>query len=138
MYTELGYHYAIQTHILTSLIRYTEKPWSGKIWIAKVNGIRVGLIGIAENEKNKWEIHWFAVDSNYQHLGLGKQLLDMLMQFITEKQLQQVYLCECLIRIVLYFDKRSNNFGCIVSDVLKLIKTFSILVFKGEKVYEKN
>jgi DNA-binding MarR family transcriptional regulator/N-acetylglutamate synthase-like GNAT family acetyltransferase len=92
LYTELGYHYAIQTHILTSLIRYTEKPRSGKIWIAKVNGIRVGSIGIVENEKNKWEIHWFAVDSNYQHLGLGKQLLDTLMQFITEKQMQHVYL----------------------------------------------
>jgi len=50
---QIGYHYAIQTYILTSLIRYTEKPRSGKIWIAKVNGIRVGSIGIVENEKNQ-------------------------------------------------------------------------------------
>lgn len=92
VYSELGYHYAIQTHILNSLSHYTEQPHSGKIWLAKVNGVRVGSIGIVENDTANWEIHWFAVDAEYQHLGLGKQLLETLMNFVATKQLSHVYL----------------------------------------------
>jgi DNA-binding MarR family transcriptional regulator/GNAT superfamily N-acetyltransferase len=92
VYTELGYDNVIQAHILTTLLQYTKKPTHGKIWIAKVNNVPVGSIGIVENEKNKWEIHWFAVDSKYQHLGLGKGLLDKLMEYLIENGIQQVYL----------------------------------------------
>lgn len=92
VYTKLGYDLLIQKHILTSLLKYMDNPSQGKIWIAEVNNVRVGSIGIVAAEDDYWEIHWFAVDDKYQGMGIGQKLLDELMQFIQKKQIKNVYL----------------------------------------------
>lgn len=92
VYTNLGYDLTLQQHILTSLLSYTKQPQSGKIWVAKVNNQRVGSIGIVQTNEHLWEVHWFAVDENYQGLGIGQKLLDQLMDYLEEQQIEQVFL----------------------------------------------
>lgn len=92
VYTDLRYDLSIQKHVLTSLLDYMDNPSHGKIWIAEVNNLRVGSIGIVAAEDNSWEVHWFAVDDKYQGMGIGQKLLAELMQFIHENQIESVYL----------------------------------------------
>lgn len=69
-----------------------DNPSQGKLWIAEVNNVRVGSIGIVAAEDNSWEVYWFAVDDNYRGMGIGQNLLAKLMKFIHENQIESVYL----------------------------------------------
>lgn len=81
VYTELGYGLPIQKHIMTSLIHFIDNYEQGWLWIAKVNDIKVGTIGLVK-EDDQWKIRWFVVDHTYQRLGIGRALLDTLMRFV--------------------------------------------------------
>lgn len=91
IYTKLGYGLAIQKHIMSSLIRFIDSYKEGRLWIAKVNGVKVGTIGLVLEEQ-QWKIRWFLVDSAYQGLGIGKELLETLMQFVMASPIEHLEL----------------------------------------------
>nr|OTO68626.1 hypothetical protein A5866_000824 [Enterococcus sp. 12C11_DIV0727] len=45
-----------------------------------------------ETNKGWWQVRWFAVDSKYQGLGIGKKLVEKVMKYIEKRNISKIFL----------------------------------------------
>ena len=92
VYAKMGWNASLQPYVLDALSAFVKDGCQGKIWIAKVNGQRVGTISLVQNHADEWQLRWFILDSCYQGLGLGKKLMTTLMDFVRHQGIKRVVL----------------------------------------------
>ncbi|OTN89761.1 hypothetical protein A5819_002259 [Enterococcus sp. 7E2_DIV0204] len=92
IYTEMKYKDSFQKYVFLSIANSIDSIKQSNIWIAEVDGIRVGTIAIVETNKGWWQVRWFAVDSKYQGLGIGKKLVEKVMKYIEKRNISKIFL----------------------------------------------
>lgn len=92
IYTDKGYRPIFQTYVLDALADFIRTGMHGQVWVAKVDGKRVGTISLVQTNDNHWQVRWFVLDPLYQGLGIGKQLVQQLMTFVQENHIENIYL----------------------------------------------
>lgn len=86
-YNEMFHHY-----VFDSLSKYAKNLTNGCIWIATLNKRRVGAISLVKDDSRIYQLRWFAVDPDFQGLGIGTKLLNTLMEYIAQENISDVYL----------------------------------------------
>ena len=92
VYAQMGWRADLQPYVLDALSEFVRNGCQGKIWIAKVNGQRVGTVSLVQKDADEWQLRWFVLDSRYQGLGLGKKLMAALMDFVHSQGIKRVVL----------------------------------------------
>ena len=92
VYAQMGWRADLQPYVLDALSEFVRNGCQGKIWIAKVNGQRVGTVSLVQKDADEWQLRWFVLDSRYQGLGLGKKLMVALMDFVHSQGIKRVVL----------------------------------------------
>ena len=77
---------------MDGLTEYLSDTTKGKLWIAEVDGERVGSIAIIQDSKESAQLRWFIIDNSYQGLGIGTALLETALEYCKENEYSQVYL----------------------------------------------
>lgn len=88
----LAYGKTFHFYVFSSLTKFLEEQPKGKIWIAKVENKKVGTISLIQTENQSWQVRWFVLDTEYQGMGIGKQLIQTLVRYIQNNKLNDVYL----------------------------------------------
>ena len=91
-YATMGYTVSLQKYVMRSVADFIEQGDKGEFWIAAVDGVRVGTIGLVQTTDGWWQLRWFVTDPSYQGHGIGKRLLKTVMDYIHEHQLAKVFL----------------------------------------------
>lgn len=89
---EIPYNAIFHQYVFKALTEYVQNLTQGITWIAEVNGRQVGTISLIKAEKMQYQVRWFAVDSRYQGLGIGKKLVQSLMNYAQTKKIKEMYL----------------------------------------------
>ena len=92
IYADMGYRPEFHPYVLEALSTFLKNGMNGKIWLAMLNGKRIGTVSLVRNSAEEWQLRWFATDSCYQGLGAGKKLMDALMTFVRDEGIQKVTL----------------------------------------------
>lgn len=64
----------------------------GELWIAEVDGEIVGSIAITKSSDKLAQLRWFVLDENYQGMGIGKQLMEKVINFCKKQDYQRIFL----------------------------------------------
>ncbi|MGG5329606.1 bifunctional helix-turn-helix transcriptional regulator/GNAT family N-acetyltransferase [Enterococcus sp. AZ163] len=91
IYTRMGYKENFQKYVFLSLAKYMEDHLNGVSWIANVNGVDVGSISLVPSDEG-WQVRWFVIDTNYQGYGIGKKLVNVLMEYAGENNIDHMHL----------------------------------------------
>lgn len=62
------------------------------IWIAECNGKNVGVIAVVKESDTTAQLRWFLIEPEMRGKGLGKQMVDMALDFCREKGYKHVFL----------------------------------------------
>lgn len=89
---EVVYNAVFHRYVFKALSEYVHDITQGTTWIAEVNGRRVGTISLVKAPDRQYQVRWFAVDPQYQGLGVGKKLVQTLMDYAHEQGLETMYL----------------------------------------------
>lgn len=92
VYHQMGYADHFIVHVMHTVSDFIENQPAGKIWVASVNGTKVGVIGLVHHADGTHQIRWFVVDDTYRKLGIGQKLLNRAMQEVKDLGLTEVYL----------------------------------------------
>ncbi|PJI08155.1 MULTISPECIES: bifunctional helix-turn-helix transcriptional regulator/GNAT family N-acetyltransferase [Clostridium] len=90
---EYGYSTAFEAYVAESfyefLINYN--PDKDHLWCAEHSGNIIGCIGIVGHGERA-QLRWFLINPYYRKIGLGKKLLDKVLDFAKSKKYKSVYL----------------------------------------------
>ncbi len=78
-----------------SFADYVARSLEGKperIWIAEQGGTFAGCIGIVEADKQTAQLRWFLVEPEARGSGIGKSLMQTLLEYCTEKEYERIFL----------------------------------------------
>jgi GNAT superfamily N-acetyltransferase len=92
---EFGYAPEFETYVAQSLIPFLERadPKRERLWIAEVDGVRVGSIAIHRSEKKGFaKLRWFLLEKEARGLGLGKKLMQTALRFARKAGYKGVHL----------------------------------------------
>jgi N-acetylglutamate synthase-like GNAT family acetyltransferase len=64
----------------------------GRLWIAEVNGNIVGSVAIVRVDSRTAQFRWFLVEDAFQGIGIGKQLMQIALNFCHENNYADVFL----------------------------------------------
>ncbi len=64
----------------------------GMIWFALADGVPVGTIGLAPEENGEWELIKLAVTQDFQGYGIGRQLIETVIQRAKKMHLKKLVL----------------------------------------------
>jgi DNA-binding MarR family transcriptional regulator/GNAT superfamily N-acetyltransferase len=74
---------------LTEFMLHTDK---GELWIAEVNGQKVGSIAITKSTDQVAQLRWFIIDEQYHGMGIGKKLMETAIEFCKRQGYQHIFL----------------------------------------------
>lgn len=90
---EYGYSTAFEAYVAESfyefLINYN--PDKDHLWCAEHSGNIIGCIGIVGHGERA-QLRWFLINPYYRKIGLGKKLLDKVLDFAKSKKYKSIYL----------------------------------------------
>jgi N-acetylglutamate synthase-like GNAT family acetyltransferase len=84
---EYGFDRSFGDYVADSLTRNVEH-----LWIAERNGKFVGCIGLIEADEKTGQLRWFLVEPDAQGSGVGKVLMQKLLDRCKEKQYGGIFL----------------------------------------------
>lgn len=71
--------------------RFKYDPSDGELWIAEVNGKRVGSIAVVHDNARTAQLRWFILHPAYQGVGIGSKLIETALQYCKEQKFEQIY-----------------------------------------------
>lgn len=89
---EIVYNHIFHSYVFDSLATYTKDMSKGVVFIAQFAQKRVGTVSLVMDKDNNYQLRWFAVDPQFQGLGIGTKLLKELMNYVKEKNITEIYL----------------------------------------------
>lgn len=90
--TEIPFNPIFHKYVLQALAELTDDISKSFIWIAQLGNRRVGTVSLVLDTTGKYQLRWFAVDPDYQGLGIGTKLLGALMDQVKLDSIDEVYL----------------------------------------------
>lgn len=90
--TEIPFKPIFHKYVLKALADLTENLSNSFIWIAEMNGKKVGTVSLVQDADEKYQLRWFAVDPDFQGLGIGSELLDTFKDQVKLENVDEVYL----------------------------------------------
>ncbi|GEO46161.1 bifunctional helix-turn-helix transcriptional regulator/GNAT family N-acetyltransferase [Companilactobacillus kimchii] len=90
--TEIPFNLIFHKYVLQALAELTDDISKSLIWIAQLGNRRVGTVSLVLDTTGKYQLRWFAVDPDYQGLGIGTKLLGALMDQVKLDSIDEVYL----------------------------------------------
>ncbi|CAJ1190698.1 hypothetical protein CPR19092_LGOLGGFK_01347 [Companilactobacillus paralimentarius] len=90
--TEIPFNSIFHRYVLQTLAELADDSSKSLIWIAQLGSRRVGTVSLVQDANGKYQLRWFAVDPDYQGLGIGTKLLNTLIDQIKLDNIDEVYL----------------------------------------------
>ena len=80
---EHGFDLSFDTYVLNGLQEFAEgyDPATDRLWIAESDGSPVGSIALMASGGKTAQLRWFLVEPEYRGLGVGRNLLDVALEF---------------------------------------------------------
>jgi len=90
---EYGYSTAFEGYVAESFQKFllNYNPDNDRLWCAEHNGNIIGCIGIVDHGERA-QLRWFLINPHYRRIGLGKKLLQELLDFAEMKNYRSIYL----------------------------------------------
>lgn len=90
---EYGYSAAFEGYVAESFHKFllNYNPDNDRLWCAEHNGNIIGCIGIVGHGERA-QLRWFLINPHYRRIGLGKKLLQELLDFAKVKNYRSIYL----------------------------------------------
>jgi len=91
---EYGYGVSFETYVGAGLHEFYSNynPELDRAWICEHEDKIVGFILLMHRENKAAQLRYFYLEPEYRGLGLGKKLMSLFMDFLTEKDYQSAYL----------------------------------------------
>ncbi|MFZ0485773.1 MAG: GNAT family N-acetyltransferase [Arenicellales bacterium] len=89
-----GYGIEFETYVAAGIHEFYESydPGKDRVWLCEYSNHIVGSLFLMHREDNSAQLRYFLVLPEYQGLGLGKRLMQLLMDFVAERGYGSVYL----------------------------------------------
>lgn len=81
-----------EQYVLASLLQYAEDRQAGAIWVAQVNDKIAGFVGLVDLGEETAQLRWFLIEPEFRGLGLGRRLLQAVMDYAREKKYKKMIL----------------------------------------------
>lgn len=81
--TEFNYDLGFEGYVAKTLSEFAESyaPDKDRLWIAEADGQFIGCIAVVGRPGGVGQLRWFMVDNRFRGQGLGKQLVDLTLDF---------------------------------------------------------
>ncbi|MEC0283312.1 DNA-binding transcriptional regulator, MarR family [Terribacillus saccharophilus] len=89
---EYNFGSIFEYYVLKGISEFILDIDGSQLWIAEVDGEKVGSIAVGKTSDSIAQIKWFILNENSQGLGLGKRLMNTAMNFCKESGYKHVYL----------------------------------------------
>jgi len=88
-----GFSAEFEAYVLCGLAEFLQKgPNGGRIWIAELDGQRVGSIGVVRLSQTRAQMRWLLVTPLARGLGLGRALVDRVLDHCRQQGFKEVRL----------------------------------------------
>ncbi len=67
-------------------------PELDRVWICEDQGKMIGFLLLMHRQNKTAQLRYFFLEPEYRGIGLGKKLMMLFMEFLTEKQFRSVFL----------------------------------------------
>jgi N-acetylglutamate synthase-like GNAT family acetyltransferase len=91
---EYNYGVSFETYVGAGMYEFYKNydPEIDRVWICEHNNSIVGFVLLMHRENNAAQLRYFYLEPEYRGIGLGKQLMQLYMNFLKEKGYQSSYL----------------------------------------------
>jgi len=90
---EYGYDYTFEAYVAEPLGEFAKRAnIRERIWIVEQNGKVLGSISLCEVSTNEAQLRWFLVSPELRGRGIGKRLLEALVNFAIEQNYKSISL----------------------------------------------
>ena len=79
-------------YFIKYLADFVHDPVGGMLWIAEADEKIIGSVAIVRVDNKTAQFRWFLVDDAWQGRGLGKQLIQIALDFCRENTYEEVFL----------------------------------------------
>lgn len=90
---EYGYDYTFEAYVAEPLGQFARRSNSReRIWVAEDNGEVLGSIALCETSVKEAQLRWFLVSPQLRGRGVGKKMLNSLIEFSMEQEYEKISL----------------------------------------------
>ena len=89
---EYGLDKVFEKYVLAGLLDFLDKPEGGEIWLAECAGKIAGFIAIVRHSPTTAQLRWFLLEPEFRGTGLGRRLMETVMEFCRQQNYQEVFL----------------------------------------------
>ena len=89
---EYGLDKVFEKYVLAGLLDFLDKPEGGEIWLVECAGKIAGFIAIVRNSPTTAQLRWFLLEPEFRGTGLGRRLMETVMEFCRQQNYQEVFL----------------------------------------------
>ncbi|PJZ77635.1 bifunctional helix-turn-helix transcriptional regulator/GNAT family N-acetyltransferase [Leptospira neocaledonica] len=83
---EYKFNDSFEEYLILGMSEYLKhKTEFDKVWVAEVDGNIAGAISIIHSDKNLSQIRWFYTEPKFRNLGIGKNLLKLVVDYAKSK-----------------------------------------------------
>ena len=87
-----GFYRSSEYYFIKYLADFVHDPVGGMLWVVEVNGNIIGSAAIVRVDNKTAQFRWFLVDARFQGMGIGKQLMQIALDFCRENNYEDVFL----------------------------------------------
>jgi len=89
---EYGLDQSFERYVLAGMVKFFENQSQGNIWVAEFGGQIVGSIAIVDVDQETAQLRWFLLEPDFRGIGLGRQLMDIAMDYCRARAFRRVFL----------------------------------------------
>lgn len=121
---EYNYGIEFETYVAKGLHEFFQQynPSKDRVWIAEHKNKIIGFLLLMHRKNNAAQLRYFLIEPEYRGIGLGKKIMDLFIEFLTNNNYQSAYLWtthELTVAASLYMrhgfkmteEKTTNSFG---------------------------
>ena len=91
---EYQFNHEFESYVAEGLAEFAKVYREGKsrLWIVEIRGESIGTLALMERTSEQAQFRWFLIHPDYRGIGLGKFLMEKLINFGKEAGYQGIYL----------------------------------------------
>ena len=91
---EYQFNHEFESYVAGGIAEFAKVYREGKsrLWIAEIRGEPIGTLTLMERTSEQAQFRWFLIHPDYRGMGLGKLLMEELINFGKEAGYQNIYL----------------------------------------------
>jgi len=87
-----GFFEGAEYYFIKHLADFVHDPYGGRLWVAEVDGVISGSVGIVRVDNDNAQFRWFFVERNYQNMGIGNRLMKTALDYCRENSYDNLFL----------------------------------------------